>query len=465
MYSAFMGFHFWYAGFVFFLWLSLAALNYRQATTLWLLKNRRVLLLRFYVVLVAVGLVVDYIIGQQVTRLWTYPLYSSVWDWFRLYFIIYPFGGLSILELMFFLSNLFHEKFVFTHVKKRLEIQASNGRDYVLDVLEGCLLIALPALYLLRVPLPFFALFFCGLGIWVVWTTIQFTRHIRHGLHWFAILCTVVLISVFLHEIPNTAVFEWKYNAAPIFNFLVLNIPLYMARPDQQSAWEREYRAQKLISPSNVPQADVMRFVRWLKKEHRKRGERLDLEQLLVLDLGSGTGRNAYYFAREGAEVTGIEFSATALEIAKKFAEVGGLNIQYILQSIGKPFPLADSSVDIVLDVTSSNSLGDQERSLYLREVTRVLKPGAFLFLRALSLEGDAHARELVRRYPGPDPDTYIHPDLGIVEKVFSREVLQATYGPYFTFRELKRTQHYATVAGRTYKRSYWVAHLERSRN
>ena len=34
---------------------------------------------------------------------------------------------------------------------------------------------------------------------------------------------------------------------------------------DQQDAWEREYRAQQLLSPSNVPQADVMRFVRWLK--------------------------------------------------------------------------------------------------------------------------------------------------------------------------------------------------------
>jgi 2-polyprenyl-3-methyl-5-hydroxy-6-metoxy-1,4-benzoquinol methylase len=69
----------------------------------------------------------------------------------------------------------------------------------------------------------------------------------------------------------------------------------------QQDAWEREYRAQQLLSPSNVPQADVLRFVRWMKKEHRKRGERLELEGKRVLDLGSGTGRNAYYFAKEGA--------------------------------------------------------------------------------------------------------------------------------------------------------------------
>lgn len=233
-------------------------------------------------------------------------------------------------------------------------------------------------------------------------------------------------------------------------------------RPDQQGAWEREYRAQKLLSPSNVPHADVMRFVRWMKKDCRKRGERLDLEGMRVLDLGSGTGRNAYYFAREGVRVTGLEFSPTAVEMAKRFAKEGELEIDYRLQSIADPYPLPDASVDIALDVTSSNSLSDAERTAYVRELARVLKPGAYLFLRALSLEGDAHAKELIRRFPGPDEDTYVHPDLGIVEKVFSRELLHAAYEPAFAIRELKRTQHYATVAGRTYKRSYWVAYLER---
>lgn len=233
-------------------------------------------------------------------------------------------------------------------------------------------------------------------------------------------------------------------------------------KPGQQEAWEREYRAQQLLSPSNVPHADVMRFVRWMKKEYRRRGERLDLEDMRVLDLGSGTGRNAYYFAREGARVTGLEFSPTALQMAKQFAREGGLDIDYRLQSIGKPYPLPDESIDIALDVTSSNSLSDSERKMYVRELSRTLKPGALLFVRALSFEGDPHAKELVRRFPGPDPDTYVHPDLGIVEKVFSRESFRAAYESAFSIRELERTQHYAEVAGRTYKRSYWVAYLER---
>lgn len=205
-----------------------------------------------------------------------------------------------------------------------------------------------------------------------------------------------------------------------------------------------------------------MRFVRWLKKEWKRNGGRLDLEGMRVLDLGSGTGRNAFYFAQEGAEVIGFEFSATALAIAKKFAQERGLSIDYRLQSIGESYPVPTASVDIALDVTSSNSLTDIERQVYLRELSRVLAPGGYVFVRALSFEADAHAKELIRRFPGPDPDTYVHPDIGIVEKAFSRASFQATYSLLFDIRELKRTEHYATVAGRTYKRSYWVAYMQR---
>lgn len=230
----------------------------------------------------------------------------------------------------------------------------------------------------------------------------------------------------------------------------------------QQRAWDREYKAQQLLSPSMVPQADVVRFVRWLKKMHKKEGTPLDFDQLTVLDLGSGTGRNAVYFAEQGADVFGFEFAPAAFASAREHAARAGLPINYRLQDIGEPYQLKDESIDIALDVTSSNSLSDAGRAVYLSEMHRVLKPGGHLFLRALSSEGDPHAKELVKRFPGPDPDTYVHPDLGVTEKVFSRESLKTTYEPFFAFQELDRVQHYATVAGRTYKRSYWIAYLEK---
>jgi SAM-dependent methyltransferase len=234
---------------------------------------------------------------------------------------------------------------------------------------------------------------------------------------------------------------------------------------NQKEGWEREYRSSKMLSPSNVPQADVVRFMRWLKKEHKKADDPIDMEELHVLDLGSGTGRNSFYLATQGAQVIGFEFSQIALAMARKIAAHGDQTIEYRSQNIGAAFQLPTSSIDIVLDVTSSNSLNDEERSIYLSELSRVLKPGGYVFLRALSLEGDANAKELVKRFPGSDPDTYVHPDLGITEKTFTKQSLTDTYGPYFTILNLERVQHYNSVAGRKYKRSYWIGYLQKPKD
>jgi SAM-dependent methyltransferase len=234
------------------------------------------------------------------------------------------------------------------------------------------------------------------------------------------------------------------------------------ASQNQKEGWEREYRSSKMLSPSNVPHADVVRFFRWLKKEYKKTGEPLDMDGLRVLDLGSGTGRNSFYLAGQGANVLGFEFSETALAMARKIAAHGDMVIEYRSQNIGAAFQLPTASVDIILDVTSSNSLNAAEREIYLSEIARVMKPGGYLFLRALSLEADANAKELVKRFPGSDPDTYVHPDLGITEKTFTKQTLTDTYSPYLEIVNLERVEHYNVVAGRKYKRSYWLGYLRK---
>ena len=231
---------------------------------------------------------------------------------------------------------------------------------------------------------------------------------------------------------------------------------------NQEHAWDAEYRTQQMLSPSNVPQADVVRFIRWLKKETKREGTPIQIDECTVLDLGSGTGRNSFYLAQQGARTVGYEVSLMALKMAEKLAAHGNLSIEYKKQDIGVAYQLPTASVDIVLDVTSSNSLDDVGRKTYLSETHRVLKPRGWLFVRALSKDGDAHAKNLVSRFPGSDPDTYIHPDLGITEKVFTNESFRETYGALFDIVQLEKTSHYTTVAGRKYKRNFWVAYLRR---
>jgi SAM-dependent methyltransferase len=177
----------------------------------------------------------------------------------------------------------------------------------------------------------------------------------------------------------------------------------------QEQVWEKEYAQPTFLTKDNNPQQDVVRFVQFLKKE-----KKIEIDNTRVLDLGSGTGRNSYYFAELGAHVTGLEISKTAITVAEKnLAAVSRtvLDITYIRQSIGEKFPLPNESVDIVLDVTSSNSLTESEREVCLAETARVMKPGAYFFLKALCKDGDENAKHLLKTSPGTEQDTYIMPD------------------------------------------------------
>ncbi len=141
----------------------------------------------------------------------------------------------------------------------------------------------------------------------------------------------------------------------------------------QENTWDREYGSQTFLTNDSKPQADILRFVRFLKDK------KVLIDGVNVLDLGSGAGRNSLYFAELGASVTGLEISSVAIDIAQKHlsnARRGdsALDINFIHQSIGEIFPLDTDSVDIALDITSSNSLTENERQVYLSETHRTLK-------------------------------------------------------------------------------------------
>ena len=224
----------------------------------------------------------------------------------------------------------------------------------------------------------------------------------------------------------------------------------------QEQNWEREYKKPKLLTKENKPQSDTVRFAHFLRKE-----EDVDLSSVSVIDLGSGTGRNAFYFAEFGARVIGLEISKTAITLAEKYAREAGLDIEYHKQSIGDTFPVTDVSIDIALDVTSSNSLSESERAVYLSETSRVLKPGGYFFVKALCKDGDQNAKHLLKHFPGPEKDTYVMPDMDIVERVWSKEDFVSTYSPFFTIIRLEKKTSYSQMNGRSYKRNFWIAYLK----
>lgn len=229
----------------------------------------------------------------------------------------------------------------------------------------------------------------------------------------------------------------------------------------QEREWEREYKTRKLVTLGEKPGADLMDFLRFLRRE-----QKLDFSGMQVLDLGAGAGKNAEHLAEEGAYVLGYEISDTALALARERTAVlplalGG-TLAYEKRDIGSAYPLADSSIDLILDVTSSNSLDEIGRAKYISESARVLKTGGWMFVRALCKDGDDNAKNLLKLSPGPERDTYVMPELGITERVWSREDFIAAYSPLFEVAELEKKTNYSQIAGRSYKRNFWLAYLQK---
>jgi SAM-dependent methyltransferase len=223
----------------------------------------------------------------------------------------------------------------------------------------------------------------------------------------------------------------------------------------QGNAWDREYKSPLLVTGKEEPQADTLRFLKFLKKDQKCR-----VEDKVVLDLGCGTGRNSNYLADLGNKVIGIEISKTAINLAKIRAKDLGVDVKYILGDIGEKYEIEDNSVDVILDVTSSNSLNECGREIYLREMNRVLKTGGYIFVRALCKDGNKNVKNLLKMSPGKEYDTYIIKEIGLTERVFSREDFIKMYSKYFKILNLEKKTSYTTFDNRIYKRDYWLAYL-----
>ena len=191
-----------------------------------------------------------------------------------------------------------------------------------------------------------------------------------------------------------------------------------------------------------------------------KKDQKYKVEDKNILDLGCGTGRNANYLAEKGNNVIGIEISKTALNLAISRAKELGIKVDYQLGDIGEKYNIKDNSIDIVLDVTSSNSLNESGREIYLKEVDRVLKTDGYFFVRALAKNGNKNAKNLLKMSPGKEYDTYIIKKIGLTERVFSREDFIKMYSKYFKILHLEKKANYTTFNNRIYKRDYWLAYM-----
>jgi ubiquinone/menaquinone biosynthesis C-methylase UbiE len=103
-----------------------------------------------------------------------------------------------------------------------------------------------------------------------------------------------------------------------------------------------------------------------------------DLKGKQVLEVGSGRGGGAKHLAEffQPAHYTGMDLAQNAVDLANRLHVLPNLKF---IQGSAEAIPIADNSIDIVMNVESCHAYGLPEK--FLQEVKRVLKPGGYLLM------------------------------------------------------------------------------------
>lgn len=118
-----------------------------------------------------------------------------------------------------------------------------------------------------------------------------------------------------------------------------------------------------------------------------------------ALDLGCGTGDSAIYLAKQGWTVTAVDYVAKAVDKARAKAAAANVVVTFKQADVTR---LSEQGVgqafDLVTDSGCLHGMSAEDRDAYVREVTAVAAPGAYLFITAF-VPGASFG------VPGIDPD------------------------------------------------------------
>ncbi|MCE7858626.1 MAG: class I SAM-dependent methyltransferase [Chloroflexi bacterium CFX2] len=103
-----------------------------------------------------------------------------------------------------------------------------------------------------------------------------------------------------------------------------------------------------------------------------------------VLDLGCGTGTSSVYLAHQGLRVTGLDFSAKAIEMAKARARQERVDADFRVADVTQ-LDFLTESFDLILDVGCLHGINAKGRQDYARHVARLTHAGSKLLLWAFT--------------------------------------------------------------------------------
>lgn len=163
-----------------------------------------------------------------------------------------------------------------------------------------------------------------------------------------------------------------------------------------------------------------------------------------AVDLGCGAGNYAIWLASKGFDVTGIDFSKHAIEIAHKLAEQENANCSFIVGDLTDTDFKADTEYAFAFDWEVLHHVFPDDRDTYIGNVAKILHPGATYYSVCFSeLDPDFGGEGKYRKTP-----------MGTTLYFSSEQEIEHILEAHFEIKELSTTEiagkygpHMAVVA------------------
>lgn len=150
-----------------------------------------------------------------------------------------------------------------------------------------------------------------------------------------------------------------------------------------QGYYEDSYREERSRSTAELLEeelASVKGFVNFITEQKDKFLPNSDWKGLKVLELGSGRGGVGLSLARLGAQVTLVDFSATALSQAEKIFAHEGLPVKTLTGDVTHPDLVISEKFDLIIDSHLLHCLTDDpDRASFYGLVSDHLAPEGIL--------------------------------------------------------------------------------------
>ncbi len=150
----------------------------------------------------------------------------------------------------------------------------------------------------------------------------------------------------------------------------------------QRHYWDTNFASRPEMF-GDAPSEPAQKALELLKREART----------ILLELGGGQGRDTFFFAQHGLNVTMLDYSGVAVETVRAKAEASGLDkfVKAVQHDVREPIPFGDETFEAVFShMLYCMPITNAEAGRLSQEIRRVLAPGG-LNIFTVRHTGDPH--------------------------------------------------------------------------